>query len=206
MAVAVAVMMGGGWRAPAGPPVSMGAMSREPNDADTRTGADALRCLASEFAQARQLAERAVEQMPAADLGWLPDERSNSVAMLMKHVGGNLRSRFTDFLTTDGEKPDRDRDAEFRNDVVDKEAVLAAWRAGWECLEARPRQPHPRRPGPRSHHPRRAAHRPAGAAAGGQSLLLPQRPDRGVGAHAHHGLDHAEPSPHHPAVTRGATA
>lgn len=114
----------------------MGAMSREPNDADARTGADALRCLASEFASARQLAERAVEQMPAADLGWLPDERSNSVAMLMKHVGGNLRSRFTDFLTTDGEKPDRDRDAEFRNDVVDKEAVLAAWRAGWECLEA----------------------------------------------------------------------
>ena len=74
--------------------------------------------------------------MPAADLAWLPDERGNSVAMLMKHVGGNLHSRFTDFLTSDGEKPDRDRDSEFRNDVVDKKAVMAKWRAGWERLEA----------------------------------------------------------------------
>lgn len=100
------------------------------------TGADALRCLGNEFARARRLAEGAVAQMPAADLAWLPDQRSNSVAMLLKHVGGNLRSRFTDFLTSDGEKPGRDRDAEFRNDVVDKDTVLAAWRAGWECLEA----------------------------------------------------------------------
>ena len=100
------------------------------------TGADLLRFLGDEFAQARRLAERAVAQMPAADLGWLPDERSNSVAMLMKHVGGNLRSRFTDFLTTDGEKPDRDRDSEFRNDVADKDAVFAKWRSGWECLES----------------------------------------------------------------------
>ena len=102
----------------------------------SRTAADVLRFLGDEFAQARRVAERAVAQMPAADLGWLPDERSNSVAMLMKHVGGNLRSRFTDFLTTDGEKPDRDRDSEFRNDVVDKDAVFAKWRSGWECLES----------------------------------------------------------------------
>jgi len=102
----------------------------------TRTAADVLRFLADEFSQSRRLVERAVAQMPAADLGWLPDERSNSVAMLMKLVGGNLRSRFTDFLTSDGEKPDRDRDSEFRNDVVDKEAVFARWRAGWECLES----------------------------------------------------------------------
>ena len=102
----------------------------------TRTGADVLRFLGDEFALARRLAERAVAQMPAADLGWLPDERSNSVAMLMKHVGGNLRSRFTDFLTSDGEKPDRDRDSEFRNDVADRDAVFAKWRTGWECLES----------------------------------------------------------------------
>ena len=102
----------------------------------SRTAADVLRFLGDEFALARRQAERAVAQMPAADLAWLPDERSNSVAMLMKHVGGNLRSRFTDFLTTDGEKPDRDRDSEFRNDVVDKDAVFAKWRTGWECLES----------------------------------------------------------------------
>ena len=101
-----------------------------------RSAADALRFIADEFTLNRRLAERAVAQMPPAELGWLPDEHSNSVAMLMKHVGGNLRSRFTDFLTTDGEKPTRDRDAEFRNDVVDHDAVLALWTAGWECVDA----------------------------------------------------------------------
>ena len=104
------------------------------DDAD-RNAADALRFIADEFTLNRRLAERAVAQMPPEDLGWLPDERSNSVAMLMKHVGGNLRSRFTDFLTTDGEKPTRDRDAEFRNDVADHDAVLTQWNAGWECVE-----------------------------------------------------------------------
>ena len=105
-------------------------------DQATRTATDFLRFLTAEFANARQLAERAVAQMPDADLGWLPDERSNSVAILMKHLGGNLLSRFTDLLTTDGDKPTRDRDAEFRNDVVDRDAVLQRWNAGWACLEA----------------------------------------------------------------------
>ena len=99
------------------------------------TGTEFLRFVSAEFAKAREYAERAVEQMPAGDLPWRPDERGNSVSMLMRHLGGNLRSRFTDFLTTDGEKPDRDRDSEFRNDVDDKDAVLAKWGAGWACLD-----------------------------------------------------------------------
>ena len=99
------------------------------------TGTEFLRFVSTEFAKAREYAERAVEQMPAGDLAWRPDERGNSVSMLMRHLGGNLRSRFTDFLTTDGEKPDRDRDSEFRNDVDDKDAVLAKWSAGWACLD-----------------------------------------------------------------------
>ena len=105
------------------------------SDDTARVAADALRFIADEFTLNRRLAERAVAQMAPEDLGWLPDERSNSVAMLMKHVGGNLRSRFTDFLTTDGEKPSRDRGAEFRNDVVEHDAVLAQWNAGWERVE-----------------------------------------------------------------------
>ena len=105
------------------------------NDESARSAADAIRLIAGEFTLNRRLAERAVAQMPPEDLGWLPDENSNSVAMLMKHVGGNLRSRFSDFLTTDGEKPTRDRDAEFRNDVVEHDAVLALWNAGWERVE-----------------------------------------------------------------------
>ena len=99
------------------------------------TGAEFLRFLAAEFAKAREYAEQAVAQMPAGDLAWRPDERGNSVSMLMRHLGGNLCSRFTDFLTTDGEKPDRDRDSEFRNDVEDKDAVLAKWNSGWACLD-----------------------------------------------------------------------
>ena len=99
------------------------------------TGTEFLRFVSVEFAKAREYAERAVEQMPSADLAWRPDQRGNSVSMLMRHLGGNLRSRFTDFLTTDGEKPDRDRDSEFRNDVDDKDAVLAKWSAGWACLD-----------------------------------------------------------------------
>ena len=104
------------------------------NDEAARSAADALRFIADEFTLNRRLAERAVAQMPRADLGWLPDQNSNSVAMLMKHIGGNLHSRFTDFLTSDGEKPTRDRDAEFRNDVVEHDAVLALWNAGWDCV------------------------------------------------------------------------
>ena len=99
------------------------------------TGTEFLRLATAEFAKAREYAERAVAQMPAADLAWRPDERGNSVSMLMRHLGGNLRSRFTDFLTTDGEKPDRDRDSEFRNDVSDHAAVTAKWQAGWTCLD-----------------------------------------------------------------------
>ena len=99
------------------------------------TGTEFIRFVTAEFAKAREFAERAVEQMPAGDLAWRPDESGNSVSMLMRHLGGNLRSRFTDLLTTDGEKPDRDRDSEFRNDVTDREAILAKWRAGWECLD-----------------------------------------------------------------------
>ena len=99
------------------------------------TGTEFLRFVTAEFAKAREYAERAVAQMPPGDLAWRPDERGNSVSMLMRHLGGNLRSRFTDFLTTDGEKPDRDRDSEFCNDVDDQDAILAKWRAGWACLD-----------------------------------------------------------------------
>ena len=65
--------------------------------------------------QYKQLAEKAVSQLPDPDRDFFykPDKESNSIAIIMKHVAGNLRSRFTDFLTADGEKPDRRRDDEF---------------------------------------------------------------------------------------------
>ena len=67
----------------------------------------------SEYARWRQVAEKAIAQMPDEALNHVPSPEGNSVAMLVRHVSGNLVSRFTNFLTEDGEKPDRDRDAEF---------------------------------------------------------------------------------------------
>ncbi len=83
----------------------------------------------------KNLADRAIAQVPAADLFRTIDAESNSIAIVMKHVAGNLRSRWTDFLTSDGEKPDRDRDSEFELDAADtREALLGRWEAGWRLL------------------------------------------------------------------------
>ena len=60
------------------------------------------------------------------------DPEANSIAVLMKHIAGNMRSRWTDFLTTDGEKPDRDRDREFEAEET-RAATLARWNDGWDC-------------------------------------------------------------------------
>jgi hypothetical protein len=79
------------------------------------------------------LGEKAIAQVPDdAALNVQIDPDSNSVAVVVKHVWGNLRSRFTDFLTTDGEKPDRDRDTEFETpQPVSREQVLVWWREGF---------------------------------------------------------------------------
>lgn len=96
--------------------------------------------LASRFALVRRDSERAIEQLDAALIRRSLDSESNSVAVIMKHVGGNLRSRFTGFLAEDGEKPWRDREREFVDDLppgdAGRGAALDLWRAGWSTLEA----------------------------------------------------------------------
>ena len=88
--------------------------------------------------QLRQLkaqAEKAVAQIGDAEFFALLDPDANSIALIMKHVAGNMRSRWTEFLTSDGEKPDRDRDSEFEPGPGDtREAILARWEDGWGCL------------------------------------------------------------------------
>ena len=80
----------------------------------------------------RTLAEKAIAQVSDDHLATALDEEGNSIAVLMQHVGGNLRSRFADFLTADGEKPDRNRDAEFESpQATDRAALLARWNEGW---------------------------------------------------------------------------
>ena len=77
-------------------------------------------------------ADKAVSQIDDAQFFNLIDPEANSVALIMKHVAGNMRSRWTDFLTADGEKPDRDRDTEFEIGSGDtRESILARWEDGW---------------------------------------------------------------------------
>lgn len=90
-----------------------------------------------EFRLMKERAEKAIAQVPEAALFQVLDEESNSIAMILKHLSGNLLSRWTDFLTSDGEKPSRDRESEFRSEPSDtKERLLERWEAGWWCLFA----------------------------------------------------------------------
>jgi hypothetical protein len=92
--------------------------------------------LATAYARYRDLAERALAQVEDDDLHTRVDADGNSLDVLVRHVGGNLRSRFTDFLTTDGEKPWRQRDGEFEERRATRDEMLAIWTTGWDTLEA----------------------------------------------------------------------
>jgi hypothetical protein len=89
----------------------------------------------SEFSRYRTLGERAIAQVPDSALNVVPAPDGNSIAMIVRHVSGNLISRFTDFLTTDGEKPDRDRDREFDDNSYSRNEVNALWKKGWDVIE-----------------------------------------------------------------------
>ncbi|GGE67039.1 DUF1572 family protein [Priestia taiwanensis] len=81
--------------------------------------------------------ERVLAQLTNEQLHWRYNEESNSIAIIAKHLHGNMLSRWTDFLTTDGEKEWRDRDREFEGDYSSKEALLEAWEEGWKvCFDA----------------------------------------------------------------------
>lgn len=86
------------------------------------------------FRYYKKLAERAMEQCPDEGLFVALDSESNSIANIVKHMAGNMRSRWTDFLTTDGEKPDRDRDSEFEEPPKTRGELLTMWESGWKCI------------------------------------------------------------------------
>jgi len=88
------------------------------------------------FRSYKKLAERAIEQISDEEFFKLIDAESNSLATICKHIGGNLRSRWTDFLTTDGEKADRNRDSEFVADDNTRESIMRFWENGWNALFA----------------------------------------------------------------------
>ena len=86
------------------------------------------------FRSYKKLTERALAQCPDADLFTKLDEESNSIAVIVKHIAGNMRSRWRDFLTTDGEKPDRNRDTEFEEPPKTRAELMELWESGWKYV------------------------------------------------------------------------
>ncbi|MBV9082496.1 MAG: DUF1572 domain-containing protein [Acidobacteriaceae bacterium] len=82
----------------------------------------------------KEMGERAMEQVSEEQLTAVLDAEMNSIATIVKHMAGNMRSRWTDFLTSDGEKPDRNRDSEFEAPPADRETLMKVWNDGWRLV------------------------------------------------------------------------
>ncbi|TLV03742.1 DUF1572 domain-containing protein [Dyadobacter luticola] len=95
---------------------------------------DYLESVRKQFEYCKMLGEKTMEQLTDSQLFFQFNEESNSIGMIVKHLWGNMLSRWTDFLTTDGEKASRDREAEFENDIADRQELMAKWNEGWACL------------------------------------------------------------------------
>ena len=93
-----------------------------------------LAAIVAAFEANKRLADQAVQQVPDDRLHVALDGNTNSIAVIMKHVAGNLTSRWTDFLTSDGEKPNRNRDDEFIDTFRGRAELLDCWEQGWACL------------------------------------------------------------------------
>lgn len=89
----------------------------------------------TELSRYRSIGEKALAQVPDEALSRMPSPDGNSVATLVRHLSGNMKSRFTDFLTSDGEKPWRERDREFDEWHPSRAELDTAWREGWQVLE-----------------------------------------------------------------------
>jgi hypothetical protein len=87
-----------------------------------------------ELEKIKKLADRAIAQLGDEQLHVAIDPDSNSIAVMVRHMAGNMRSRWVDFLTSDGEKPNRMRDQEFEESRASRDALLAEWEHGWKCL------------------------------------------------------------------------
>ena len=88
----------------------------------------------NQFEYYKQLGEKTFNQLTDEQLFWQYNNESNSIATIVKHLWGNMLSRWTDFFTTDGEKEWRKRDEEFENDIKTKEELISKWEEGWYCL------------------------------------------------------------------------
>lgn len=87
-----------------------------------------------QFRYYKSLGEKTFAQLTDEQLFWQPNDESNSIATIVKHLWGNMLSRWTDFLTTDGEKPWRERDAEFDRPIASRAEMMEKWNEGWDCV------------------------------------------------------------------------
>jgi hypothetical protein len=95
---------------------------------------DYLESVKKQFAYYKHLADASIARVTDDSLFWQYNQESNSMAIIMNHMAGNMLSRWTDFLTTDGEKEWRNREQEFENNTSGKTELLAHWESGWKCL------------------------------------------------------------------------
>ena len=95
---------------------------------------DYLESVKKQFEYYKMLGEKTFAQLPDDKLFWQYNPESNSIATIVKHLWGNMLSRWTEFLTSDGEKEWRNREAEFDNDLRTREEILDKWNLGWNCL------------------------------------------------------------------------
>lgn len=93
-----------------------------------------LDSIKKQFEYYKSVAERAMEQLEPQQLFYTLNDDSNSIAVIVKHLHGNMMSRWTDFLTTDGEKDWRNRDDEFEQPITNKENLMQLWEEGWSCF------------------------------------------------------------------------
>ncbi|MFH6963693.1 DUF1572 family protein [Flavobacterium plurextorum] len=100
-----------------------------------KTDESYLESVKKQFLYYKTLGEKAINQLEPEQLFFETNDDTNSIATIVKHISGNMLSRWTDFLTSDGEKEWRNRDSEFENDLQSKQEVLEVWNKGWKCLE-----------------------------------------------------------------------
>jgi hypothetical protein len=99
-----------------------------------KTSISYLESVKKQFLYYKTLGEKAMDQLDSEQLFFAVNEETNSIATIVKHLSGNMLSRWTDFLTTDGEKEWRNRDAEFEETIKSKTELLQTWDKGWSCL------------------------------------------------------------------------
>ncbi|PAQ15747.1 hypothetical protein CD798_05275 [Bacillaceae bacterium SAOS 7] len=97
-------------------------------------GQEYLRVVQERFKSVKDLGDKTISQLTEDDIHWAFNTESNSVAVIVKHLSGNMVSRWSNFLSSDGEKPDRNREQEFKDDISSKQELITVWEKGWTIL------------------------------------------------------------------------